>query len=95
MVTVSAHILALTFQVIYKLMVIAWSLLLVSRFVPYAAAYFWKKANNCGTTAAFWGGLAVWFAVYFICLPMTNWMGGFKRGATDPTVSATVSVSDC
>ena len=70
-VTLVSLMLALYFQVIYNLMVIAWSLLLVSLFVPYAAAYFWKKANNYGAIAAFWGGLAVWITSYFIYLPMT------------------------
>jgi len=71
-VTVISLLLALYFQVIYNLMVIAWSLLLVSLFVPYAAAYFWKKANNYGAIAAFWGGLIVWLIAYFIHLPMTK-----------------------
>jgi SSS family solute:Na+ symporter len=71
-VTLVSLMLALYFQVIYNLMVIAWSLLLVSLFVPYAAAYFWKKANNYGAIAAFWGGLAVWITSYFIYLPMTK-----------------------
>jgi Na+/proline symporter len=53
-------------------MVIAWSLLLVSLFVPYASAYFWKKANNYGAIASFWGGLATWIISYFIYLPMTK-----------------------
>lgn len=71
-VTFVSLMLALYFQVIYNLMVIAWSLLLVSLFVPYAAAYFWKKANNYGAIASFWGGLAVWITSYFIYLPMTK-----------------------
>ena len=71
-VTFSSLILALYFQAIYNLMVIAWSLLLVSLFVPYAAAYFWKKANNYGAVAAFWGGLGTWIISYFIYLPMTT-----------------------
>ncbi len=71
-VTLSSLVLALYFQVIYNLMVIAWSLLLVSLFVPYAAAYFWKKANNTGAIAAFWGGLIVWVISYFCYLPMTK-----------------------
>jgi Na+/proline symporter len=53
-------------------MVIAWSLLLVSLFVPYSSAYFWKKANNYGAIASFWGGLATWLVAYVIYLPMTK-----------------------
>ncbi len=71
-VTLVSLMLALYFQAIYNLMVIAWSLLLVSLFVPYASAYFWKKANNYGALAAFWGGLGVWLISYFIYLPMTK-----------------------
>ena len=71
-VTIVSLMLALYFQAIYNLMVIAWSLLLVSLFVPYASAYFWKKANNYGAIAAFWGGLATWMSAYFIYLPMTK-----------------------
>jgi Na+/proline symporter len=71
-VTLSSLVLALYFQVIYNLMVVAWALLLVSLFVPYAAAYFWKKANTYGAIAAFWGGLVVWIISYFIYLPMTT-----------------------
>ena len=71
-VTIVSLMLALYFQVIYNLMVIAWSLLLVSLFVPYACAYFWKKANNYGAIASFWGGLAVWLISYVIYLPMTK-----------------------
>jgi len=71
-VTIASLILALYFQVIYNLMVVAWSLLLVSLFVPYAAAYFWKKANRYGAISAFWGGLVVWLISYVIYLPMTK-----------------------
>jgi len=71
-VTIVSLMLALYFQVIYNLMVIAWSLLLVSLFVPYVCAYFWKKANNYGAIAAFCGGLVVWIISYFIYLPMTK-----------------------
>lgn len=71
-VTAIALILALYFQVIYNLMVVAWSVLLVSLFAPYAAAYFWKKANNYGAIASFWGGLIGWVVAYFIHLPYTK-----------------------
>jgi SSS family transporter len=71
LVTVAALVLALYFQVIYNLMVIAWSVLLVSVFAPYAAAFFWKKSNNTGAIASFCGGLAVWILMYFVYLPTT------------------------
>ncbi|MBN2551189.1 MAG: sodium:solute symporter family protein [Spirochaetales bacterium] len=71
-VTVVSLALALWLQVIYNLMVIAWSLLLVSLFAPYAAAYWWKKATRSGAFAAFFGGFAVWIITYFIHLPGTK-----------------------
>jgi SSS family solute:Na+ symporter len=70
-VTIISLILALYFQVIYNLMVVAWSLLLVSLFAPYAAAYWWKKANRTGALAAFFGGFVGWIIAYFIHLPGT------------------------
>jgi SSS family solute:Na+ symporter len=70
-VTAISLILALYFQVIYNLMVVAWSLLLVSLFAPYAAAYWWKKANRIGALTAFFGGFAGWIIAYFIHLPAT------------------------
>jgi SSS family solute:Na+ symporter len=45
--------------------------LLVSIFVPYASAYFWKRANNAGAISSFFGGLGVWIAMYFVHLPAT------------------------
>ncbi len=71
-VTVVSLILALYFQAIYNLMVVAWSVLLVSLFAPYAAAYFWKKANNYGAISSFFGGFIAWLAAYFYYLPMTK-----------------------
>lgn len=71
-VTVFSLVLAMYFQAIYNLMVIAWSVLLVSLFAPYVAAYFWKKANSYGSIASFIGGFAVWVIMYFVYLPMTK-----------------------
>jgi len=83
LVTIAALVLALYFRVIYNLMVIAWTVLLVSIFVPYATAYFWKKANNAGAVASFFGGLVAWIAMYFVHLPATiasntNSMPGYE-----------------
>ena len=65
-------VLALYFEVIYNLMVISWSVLLIGLFAPYAAGYFWKKANRTGAIAAFVGGFVVWIIGYFAYLPMTK-----------------------
>ncbi|MEW6244038.1 MAG: sodium:solute symporter family protein [Bacillota bacterium] len=64
-------LLALYAATIYKLMVIAWSVLLVGLFAPYAAGYFWKKANRSGALAALIGGFLVWIASIYYYLPGT------------------------
>ncbi len=51
---------ALWAQTIYELSVVAWSLLLVGLFTPFAFGMYWKKANGPGAVAAFLGGFAVW-----------------------------------
>lgn len=70
--TLLALVLALYFQTIYNLMVIAWSLLLVSLVVPYVAAYFWPRANQTGALSAFVTGFVCWIIGYFAHLPYTT-----------------------
>ncbi len=70
-VTAVSLLLALRFETIYQLMVVSWSVLLVSLFVPYTTAFFWKKANGMGALAAFLGGFAAWILAYFQYLPYT------------------------
>ena len=65
-------LIALKFEVIYNLMVAAWTLLLVSNFVPYACGFFWKKANANGAMASMIGGFLGWIAGYFYYLPITS-----------------------
>ncbi|WP_172330696.1 hypothetical protein [Mangrovicoccus sp. HB161399] len=65
-------ILALCFETIYNLMVASWTLLLVSMFVPYAAGFFWKRANAWGALASMAGGFLGWLAGYFAYLPLTS-----------------------
>ncbi len=48
---------ALWAQTIYELSILAWTLLLVGLFVPFAFGMYWKKANSWGAVAAFVGGL--------------------------------------
>ncbi|MBN2148684.1 MAG: sodium:solute symporter family protein [Anaerolineales bacterium] len=55
-----AIIIAITASVIYELGVVAWSLLLVGLFVPFAFGMYWKKANQWGGVAAFIGGFLTW-----------------------------------
>ncbi len=51
---------ALWAQTIYELSVVAWTLLLVGLFTPFALGMYWKKANAWGANAAFIGGFLVW-----------------------------------
>lgn len=64
-------LLALYAATIYKLMVIAWTIFLVGLFAPYAAAYFWKKANHTGALASLFAGFGSWVAFIFYYLPST------------------------
>jgi SSS family solute:Na+ symporter len=66
MVVVNAAIglsIALWAQTIYELSVVAWTLLLVGLFTPFAFGMYWKKANAWGANAAFIGGFIVWVLV--------------------------------
>ncbi len=65
-------LIALKFETIYNLMVASWTLLLVSNFVPYAAGFFWRKANSYGALAAMIGGFLGWLAGYFHYIPLTS-----------------------
>jgi SSS family transporter len=51
---------ALWAQTIYELSVVAWTLLLVGLFTPFAFGMYWKKANSSGANAAFIGGFVTW-----------------------------------
>ena len=70
-ITAAALVLALRFETIYNLMVVAWSVLLVGLFAPYVATFFWKKANGMGALSAFVLGFAAWIFAYFQYLPAT------------------------
>ena len=61
-----AVIIALTAAVIYELGVVAWTLLLVGLFTPFAFGMYWKKANSYGATAAYLGGFLAWIAFTLI-----------------------------
>lgn len=63
MVIVNAVIglsIALWAQTIYELSIVAWTLLLVGLFTPFALGMYWKKANSWGANTAFIGGFAIW-----------------------------------
>ena len=52
-------------QTIYELSILAWSLLLVGLFIPFAFGMYWKKANSWGAVSAFVGGFVVWILATF------------------------------
>ena len=63
MVIVNAAIglsIALWAQTIYELSIVAWTLLLVGLFTPFAFGMYWKKSTSWGAVAAFIGGFTVW-----------------------------------
>jgi SSS family transporter len=70
MVVVNAAVglaIALWAQTIYELSVVAWTLLLVGLFTPFALGMYWKKANSAGANTAFIGGFVIWIlaTIYF------------------------------
>ena len=53
-------VIAVSAAVIYELGVIAWSLLLVGLFSPFALGMYWKKTNQWGAVAGYLGGFITW-----------------------------------
>ncbi len=68
LISVSVALLAGT---IYRLAMVAWSLLLVGLFAPFAFGMYWKKANRSGAIAAFLAGFASWIAIIVYYYPST------------------------
>jgi len=68
LISVSVALLAGT---IYRLAMVAWSLLLVGLFAPFAFGMYWKKANRSGAIAAFLAGFASWIAIILYYYPST------------------------
>jgi solute:Na+ symporter, SSS family len=64
-VAIFSLLLALYAETIYMLVVIAWSIILVGLFAPYAAGYFWKKCNESGALAALLSGFISWVALSY------------------------------
>lgn len=81
-------IVAISASVIYELGVVAWSLLLVGLFAPFALGMYWKKANQWGAVAAYFGGFIAWVAFILIA-----WHLGIGGG--DPTIVVCGGDADC
>ncbi|MEW5784599.1 MAG: sodium:solute symporter family protein [Bacillota bacterium] len=71
-VAVVSLLLALYAETIYMLVVIAWSVILVGLFAPYAAGYFWKKCNQTGAIAALFSGFISWLGFIFFYMPLAK-----------------------
>lgn len=62
---------ALLAATIYRLAMVAWSLLLVGVFAPFAFGMYWKKANRSGAIASLLAGFLSWLAILLAYYPMT------------------------
>lgn len=82
-----ALVIAISAAVIYELGVVAWSILLVGLFVPFAFGIYWKKANQWGGVAAFFGGFLSW--AIFIIIAYNYGLGG------DSTLVVCAGDTDC
>jgi SSS family transporter len=82
-----AIVIAITAAVIYELGVVAWSLLLVGLFSPFALGMYWKKANEYGGIASFVGGFLAWAVGIWIAYNVG--MGG------DSTLIVCAGDTDC
>jgi solute:Na+ symporter, SSS family len=56
-------------ETIYKLSVFAWTVILVGIFAPFALGMYWKKTNQIGALAGFFGGFATWLIALLLLLP--------------------------
>jgi SSS family transporter len=74
-----AIVIAITAATIYELGVVAWSLLLVGLFAPFAIGMYWKKSNQYGAVAAFIGGFLAWAIGAYIAFNFG--MGGDSTAA--------------
>jgi SSS family transporter len=62
---------ALLAGTIYRLAMVAWSILLVGLFAPFAFGMYWKKANKPGAISAFFGGFISWVLLTMYHFPTT------------------------
>ncbi len=55
----------------YRLALMAWSVLLVGMFVPFAFGMYWLKANRSGALASIIGGIITWIIGVYCYFPYT------------------------
>jgi len=80
-------VIAVSAAVIYELGVVAWTLLLVGLFVPFAFGMYWKKANSYGAVAAVLGGWISW--------ALLTWMAYSVGIGGDSTMIVCAGDTDC
>ncbi len=80
-------VIAVSAAVIYELGVVAWTLLLVGLFVPFAFGMYWKKANSYGGVASVLGGWISW--AFLTWMAYTVGIGG------DSTMIVCAGDTDC
>jgi Na+/proline symporter len=73
-------IFALLAATIYDLAMVAWSLLLVGLFAPFALGMYWKKANASGAIASFLAGFATWAVLIVAYFPAALEMNAGDTG---------------
>jgi len=76
---------ALMAGTIYRLAMVAWSILLVGLFAPFAFGMYWKKANKTGAISAFFGGVISWIILttYYYSTTIEACAGDFECGFWD------------
>ena len=80
-------VIAVSAAVIYELGVVAWTLLLVGLFVPFAFGMYWKKSNSYGAVASVLGG---WISWAFL-----TWMAYNVGIGGDSTMIVCAGDTDC
>jgi SSS family transporter len=82
-----AILIAMTAATIYELGVLAWSLLLVGLFAPFALGMYWKRSNQYGAISSYVGGFLAWAAGIYVAYNF-GMLG-------DPTIVACAGDVDC
>jgi Na+/proline symporter len=75
-VMISALVLALYFETIYKLIVFSGALQLTTITAAYVAGFYWKKANGTGAIASFFAGFISW-AIFYVIVFYGNMTEGY------------------
>jgi len=65
-------VIALVIGETYRLALMAWSVLLVGMFVPFAFGMYWQSANRSGALSAIVGGILTWIGAVCYYFPHTR-----------------------